>query len=145
MNNTALAALALVCVVMLVLVFAFRDSLKLTLKGFGLHFAAQGKNPSSRAGAGALAGHTTTVSGDRAAAVGGDMAGDITTGDRFEGSGPKPKPEVDGKSGPSRAGVAPSTKPKPSAGNTATASGSRAAAVGGNVQGNITTGDQTRR
>jgi hypothetical protein len=89
MDNTTLiiVVLALIAVGMLVV---FRRSLKISLKGFGISFAAAGSNKDS---GGRLhsdgtrsvpgeAGSTVTASGERSAAIGGNFKGQIVTGDR---------------------------------------------------------------
>jgi hypothetical protein len=78
MNGYTLAAIALICFIVVMLAFWFRERLKLSLKGYGLSFAAEGRNapPAERIAA--------IASGERAAAVGGSLEGEILTGDRGE-------------------------------------------------------------
>jgi hypothetical protein len=134
MNGYALAALAVVCAAIVVLAFLYRRTLKIKLKAFGVNFGAEGEN------AAPAMGPTATASGERAAAVGGTLEGHITTGDRGA-TAQAAKSATKAGSSSSQTKSASTGKPKLPAG-TAVASGARAAAVGGDAKGKITTGDQ---
>jgi hypothetical protein len=137
MNGYTLVAIALICLIVVVLAFWFRDRLKLSLKGYGLNFAAEGRNAPSTARIAAIA------SGERAAVVGGSLDGEILTGDRGKAGRKGVKSTSPPKNSSAQTKSAPSVKPKPLTSGIATASGSRAAVVGGDAKGKITTGDQT--
>jgi hypothetical protein len=87
-SNTTIviAAIALIAIVLL---FRFRARAKIVLRGLGFTFSAEGQNKPSRS-----LGKTTTptgdhgdtaiASGERAAAVAGDLRGNVTTGDQIK-------------------------------------------------------------
>ena len=72
------------------MIFVYRKSLKLTLKGFGVSFTAQGTghSPESEAKSSTvtqpLNGNKIVASGERSVAIGGNMTGSVNTGSKQE-------------------------------------------------------------
>jgi hypothetical protein len=93
MDHTVLviSIVAIVFIIVIGVLFRFRESVKLTLKAFGVSVSAEGKNSERRSGTKQRsetrvlnAGNKVIASGERSAAVGGNMKGNIATGDQVK-------------------------------------------------------------
>jgi hypothetical protein len=80
--------IATIALIAIALLFRFNSRAKIVLRGLGFSFSAEGQNnPSPSLGKTSTPkgshGDTVIASGERAAAIAGDLKGNITTGDQI--------------------------------------------------------------